>query len=144
MVKETLRWAPTAPFSIPHASSADDWYEGMFIPKGTVILPNLRVINFDPVIYGDDSARLNPGRYLDENGQAKILVENREEGHMSFGHVRRVCPGRFVAEGSLAIDFATSLWAMRFSRPEGTQGELDTRTVINSGVVGCVIFLLCP
>ncbi|KAH9031548.1 cytochrome P450 [Lactarius hengduanensis] len=39
MVKEALRWSPTAPFGVPRASSVDDWYEGMFIPKGTIILP---------------------------------------------------------------------------------------------------------
>jgi len=49
MVKETLRWSPILPFGIPHASSADDWYEGMFIPKGTVCLPNMRVLNSTPL-----------------------------------------------------------------------------------------------
>ncbi|KAH9066031.1 hypothetical protein EDB83DRAFT_2381011 [Lactarius deliciosus] len=32
-----------------------------------------------------------------------------------------MCPGRHVAERTLAIDFATLLWAMRFERPEGSQ-----------------------
>ncbi|KAF8258894.1 cytochrome P450, partial [Lactarius quietus] len=36
MVKETLRWSLTVPFGVPHTSIADDWYEGLFIPKGTV------------------------------------------------------------------------------------------------------------
>ncbi|KAI9450881.1 cytochrome P450, partial [Lactarius psammicola] len=66
MVKEVLRWSPPLPFGIPHASSEDDWYEGMFIPKGTIILPNLHVINFDPTVFGSDSAQFNPARYLDE------------------------------------------------------------------------------
>src|ERR1700744_4745225 len=61
MAKEALRWCPPLPFGIPHASSADDWYEGMFIPKGTIILPNVRVINSDPAVFGSDSdtARFN-------------------------------------------------------------------------------------
>ncbi|KAI9450882.1 cytochrome P450 [Lactarius psammicola] len=134
MVKEALRWSPTAPFGIPHASSADDWYEGMFIPKGTIIFPNMRVMNFDPDVFGSDSARFNPARYLDEKGQVKVLVDGRDEGHMSFGFGRRVCPGRHVAEGTLAIDFATLLWAMRFERPEDAQGELDVYTLVRFGV----------
>ncbi len=142
MVKETLRWAPILPFGVPHVSSVDDWYDGVFIPKGTIILPNTRVINFDPDIFGRDSARFNPGRYLDEQGQMKMLVEGREEGHMAFGYGRRICPGKFVVEGTLAIDFATLLWAMRFERPEGTQGELDTHTVVQCGIGGCVHFLV--
>ncbi|KAH9059193.1 cytochrome P450 [Lactarius vividus] len=133
MVKEVLRWSPTAPFGVPHASSADDWYEGMFIPKGTVILLNMRVVNFDPVVFGADSAPFDPARYLDEKGQIK-LMDGREEGHASFGYGRRVCPGRHVAEGTLGIDFATLLWAMRFERPEGAEGELDVHTVVYTGL----------
>ena len=141
MVKEALRWSPSMPFGVPHASSADDWYEGMFIPKGTIILPNMRVINFDPAVFGGDSAQFNPARYLDEKGQAKVLMEGREEGHVSFGYGRRICPGRHVAEATLAIDFATLLWAMRFERPEGAQGELDVHTLDHNGIGACVIFL---
>ncbi|KAI9438807.1 cytochrome P450 [Lactarius indigo] len=135
MVKEALRWSPTAPFGVPHASSADDWYEGMFIPKGTVILPNMRVINLDTAVFGSDSSRFNPARYLDEKGQVKVLMGGMEEGHVSFGYGRRVCPGRHVAEGTLGIDFATLLWAMRFERPEGAEGELDVHTIVRMGVV---------
>jgi cytochrome P450 len=141
MVKEAVRWSRSMPFGIPHASSADDWYEGMFIPKGTIILPNMRVINFDPVVFGSDSARFNPARYLDEKGRLKVLMDCYEEGHMSFGYGRRVCPGRHTAEGTLAIDFATLLWALRFERPEGAQGELDVHTVVHSGVGACVFLL---
>ena len=141
MVKEALRWSSSTFFGIPHASSADDWYEGMFIPKGTVILPNMRVINFDPAVFGSDSARFNPARYLDEKGQLKAPVGGYEEGHMSFGYGRRVCPGMFAAEGTLGIDFATLLWAMRFERPEGAQGELDMHTLDRSGIGACVYFL---
>ncbi|KAH9059147.1 cytochrome P450 [Lactarius vividus] len=135
MVKEALRWSPATPFGVPHVSSADDLYEGKSIPKGTIILPNMRVINFDTAVFGTDSARFNPARYLDEKGQVKVLMDGREEGHMTFGYGRRVCPGRFAAEGTLGIDFATLLWAMRFERPEGAEGELDVNTHVHSGLV---------
>ncbi|KAH9162417.1 cytochrome P450 [Lactarius sanguifluus] len=113
MTKEVLRWSPPLPFGIPHASSTNDWYEGMLIPKGTVVLPNMRLINSDPAVYGADSARFNPSRYLDEKYQ---------------------CPGRFAAEETLAIDFATLLWALHFERPEGVKGELDVHTFVRIGV----------
>jgi cytochrome P450 len=141
MVKEALRWSPSFPFGVPHASSADDWYDSMFIPKGTIILPNLSVINFDPAVFGSDSARFNPARYLDEKGRLKALMDSYVEGHMSFGYGRRVCPGKHVAEATLAIDFATLLWALRFERPEGAQGELDVHTVVHSGIGACVFLL---
>ena len=40
MVKELLRWRPIVPLITPHRSTQDDWYEGMFLPKGTVCTPN--------------------------------------------------------------------------------------------------------
>ncbi|KAI9443640.1 cytochrome P450, partial [Lactarius indigo] len=133
MVKETLRWSPTVPFGLSHVSTEDDWYEGTFIPKGTICLQNMRTLNFSPEVYGSNATEYDPARYLDENGQVKALVAGREEGHMSFGFGRRICPGRFVAEWTLAIDFATLLWAMRFERAEGARGELDLRTLVYAG-----------
>ena len=139
MVKETLRWSLTVPFGIPHASSADDWYEGMFIPKGTICLQNMRLINSEPDVFGTDAERFDPARYLDGNRQVKVL-DGREEGHMSFGFGRRICPGRYVAEGTLAIDIATLLWAMRFERPEGVQAELELRNFSKGGLSAYVVF----
>ncbi|KAH9165237.1 cytochrome P450, partial [Lactarius sanguifluus] len=40
MLKETLRWSPITVLGMPHSSIADDWYEGVFIPKGTIVVPN--------------------------------------------------------------------------------------------------------
>ncbi|KAH8985569.1 cytochrome P450 [Lactarius akahatsu] len=134
MVKETLRWSPIAPFSVPHASTADDWYEGTFIPKGTICLQNMGVLNFDREVFGDNVAEFDPTRYLDEKGRVKMQMGGREEGHMTFGFGRRVCPGRYVAEGTISIDIATLLWAMRFERPEGSQGELGVRNRVQSGL----------
>jgi cytochrome P450 len=38
IVEETTRWRPLSPIGIPHKSLKDDIYNGMFIPKGYVIL----------------------------------------------------------------------------------------------------------
>ncbi|KAH8992370.1 cytochrome P450 [Lactarius akahatsu] len=48
IVKEVLRWRPAIPFALPHFTMEDDWYNGMFIPKGTICLPNLFQFNRDP------------------------------------------------------------------------------------------------
>ena len=141
MVKETLRWSLTVPFGVPHTSTADDWYEGMFIPKGTVCLQNMRVINSEPEVFGSNAARFDPSRYLDERRQVRVFG-GREDGHMAFGFGRRLCPGRYVAESTLAIDLATLLWAMRFERLGGGPNELDVRTIVDGSVTAYVAFLL--
>lgn len=40
MIKETLRMRPPNKVGIHHATVEDDWYEGMFIPKGSVVVLN--------------------------------------------------------------------------------------------------------
>ena len=47
----------------------DDWYEGIFVPKGTICLQNVRVLNLDPYEFGRNAAEFDPTRYMDEKGQ---------------------------------------------------------------------------
>ena len=81
---------------MPHTTIADDWYEGVFNPKSTIRLPNMRLLNANTDAFGKDEAEF---------------------------------------EQSLMIDLASLLWAMRFERPDGAQGELDTHTLVHSGVM---------
>jgi cytochrome P450 len=39
--RSTFRWHPPAPLSLPHATSEDDIYEGMFIPAGSTVIANV-------------------------------------------------------------------------------------------------------
>ena len=39
-IKELNRWQPIAPLAVPHAATADDVYEGYFIPKGSIVCAN--------------------------------------------------------------------------------------------------------
>ena len=41
ILKETLRWHVILPFSVPHCTSENDEYKGYFIPKGTIVMPNV-------------------------------------------------------------------------------------------------------
>jgi cytochrome P450 len=41
LIKEVLRWAPVVPLSIPHRNTQEDEYEGMKIPKGSMIIANV-------------------------------------------------------------------------------------------------------
>lgn len=40
LVKEVLRWRPVNKFGMPHYTSEDDFYEGYFIPKNSVVMLN--------------------------------------------------------------------------------------------------------
>jgi cytochrome P450 len=130
IVKEVLRWRPPLPFSVPHSTTEDDWYKGMFIPKGTICLPNLWQCHHDPASYGDDAAMFNPGRFLDSCGKnIPGPAETRAEGHVMFVFGKRICIGNHVANDSLFIFIAMTLWAMNLERvwdQERKEISLDT------------------
>ncbi|KAH9979952.1 cytochrome P450 [Lactifluus volemus] len=140
MVKEILRWSSITPMSVPHRSSEDDWYEGMFIPKGSICIPNVWHMNRDPEIYGEDAAHFNPARFLDANGD--VLPgpsDTKEEGHFTFGFGRRICLGRNVATNSLFIDIAMMLWASKIERKKddgsGQLLPLDVDGFVEQGIL---------
>ncbi|KAI9444595.1 cytochrome P450 [Lactarius indigo] len=148
IVKEVLRWRPALPFSLPHSTMEDDWYNGMFIPKGTICLTNLLQCNRDSY-YGDDAADFRPERFLDVHGE--ILpgpAETREDGHGSYGFGKRACVGKHIANESLFIYIATALWAVTLERAHDEDGNevpvsvyvfVDTGTTIKPAPYECEI-----
>ena len=40
IVRELLRWHPVAPMGVPHLVMQDDYYQGHWIPKNSIVLPN--------------------------------------------------------------------------------------------------------
>ena len=138
MAKEALRWRPVGPLAAPHRSTEDDWYEGMFIPKGTICIPNVWLMNRDPEIFGKNTEHFEPERYLDANGEtAPGMSEIREDGHFSYGFGRRICVGRHVADNSLFINIAVILWATNIEGKKDASGQflpLDKEGWIDIGL----------
>ncbi|KAH9035340.1 cytochrome P450 [Lactarius pseudohatsudake] len=135
IVKEILRWRPSLALGVPHNTTEDIWYDGMFIPKGTTCISNLWQCHNDTAIYGDDAAKFNPERFLDANGR---LPETRDDGHSAYGFGRRACVGKHVANDSLFISVATVLWAANLERVRDQNGKEvtpDTETFVDTGMV---------
>ncbi|KAH9170547.1 cytochrome P450 [Lactarius sanguifluus] len=138
IVKEVLRWRPALPFSLPHSTTEDDWYNGMFIPKGTICLTNLLQCHRDPSSYGDDAANFRPERFLGAHGE--IIpgpTETHEEGHSTYGIGKRACVGKHVANESLFIYIATALWALTLERvrdEDGNEVLLDVDAFVDTGM----------
>lgn len=40
-IEETMRWHPALPVGIARRTSEDTFYEGYFIPKDTIVMPNV-------------------------------------------------------------------------------------------------------
>jgi cytochrome P450 len=69
IIEEILRRRPSAPLGVAHAATEDDWYEGMFIPKGTICIPFVWHCNRDRAVFGEDADEFRPERHLDEYGE---------------------------------------------------------------------------
>ncbi|KAJ8081660.1 hypothetical protein PM082_007506 [Marasmius tenuissimus] len=92
IVQEVHRWNVIAPFGVPHRAIDGDVYNGMFIPKGTMVIPNLRGMSLDEDVYSNPKA-FDPSRFLPKpEGKG----EPRFVGAWGFG--RRICPGRHFAD----------------------------------------------
>ena len=139
IIKEILRWRPSAPI-VPHVATEEDWYEGMYIPKGTVCMANIWHCNHDRAVFGEDADEFRPERHLDENGELQPgPFETNQAGHVGFGFGRRICVGKDLATESLFIDTVRILWATKLERTRdknGVEVPLDVlETIVDSGVI---------
>jgi cytochrome P450 len=139
MIKEILRWRPTLALGVPHVATEEDWYEGMYIPKGAICIPNTWHCNHDRAVFGEDADKFRPERHLDEHGETiPGPVETNQAGHVAFGFGRRNCVGKDLATDSLFIDMARILWAAKLERARDENGKevpLDTETIVDTGVI---------
>ncbi|GAA5975296.1 hypothetical protein JCM11641_005927 [Rhodosporidiobolus odoratus] len=116
VVNETLRWRPIAVLGgTPHASTEDDWYEGMFIPKGSTVIANLWSIHLNEKDFPDPH-RFDPERFMEKRDYPG------KWGHSAFGFGRRICPGMHLAENSVFINIARALWAFDISAAQNATG----------------------
>ncbi|KAI0072587.1 cytochrome P450 [Panus rudis PR-1116 ss-1] len=138
LVKEVVRWRPVAPLGLPRRSTRDDWYNGYFIPAGTLILANSWAINRDPKDFPDYD-EFRPERYLDASGQlVDVLPNTHGQGHVSYGFGRRVCVGMNLANQALFIDIASILWAATIEQAIDENGNFvipSKDDCIDKGVV---------
>ncbi|KAH7097919.1 cytochrome P450 [Auriculariales sp. MPI-PUGE-AT-0066] len=131
LLKEVMRWHPAVSTSIPHCSIEEDYYRGWTIPAQTIIIVNIWRIMHDPQVYPDPHT-FNPGRYL--NGETNPSL-NPDPRASIFGHGRRACPGRHLADASVFLVIVTSLASFNISAPENSSGEPVPEPRFIGGVV---------
>lgn len=124
LIKELLRWHNIGPLAAPHASTEDDVYEGYFIPKGTVVCPNVWLILHDPEIYPDPFT-FNPSRWLIKTEKGLELNPNAPEPTAAFGFGRRSCPGRHFADNALFINISSILTCFSISALDASGRPTD-------------------
>jgi cytochrome P450 len=112
LIKEVHRYAPIGSLGVPHATTEDDFYNG-HIPRGTIVFPNLIALSRDPDVYANPDEFM-PERFLGDDLHASASANHpdyRKRDHCHYGFGRRVCQGIFVAEATLYITMARTIWA---------------------------------
>ncbi|KXN87126.1 O-methylsterigmatocystin oxidoreductase, partial [Leucoagaricus sp. SymC.cos] len=120
LIREVMRWRPTSPVAIPHGTSEDDICDGYFIPKGSVVIPNVWAILQDPETYPNPT-HFDPERFLTPSGALNNEIMNPADAIFGFG--RRACPGAHMAQSTLYIVAASILHTMSISWPSDAKGE---------------------
>jgi len=126
VVKETMRWRPTTKLGINHYNIEDDWYEGYFIPKRSIIMINQWAIHYDEENY-PDPYKYEPARFLHHNltaGEYAAVADVNARDHFSFGGGRRICPGLHIAERSVFINTARLLWGFNIEHAKDENGQI--------------------
>ncbi|KAJ7582535.1 cytochrome P450 [Mycena floridula] len=123
VLHEVMRWHPVVPIGVAHRSTEDDVYRGMFIPKGSIIMPNISGMTQDERKHAEPQ-KFNPSRFLPK-------PEGGGEIHqpINFGWGRRICPGKDLAENSLFISMAMLLAIFNLSKAIDEDGKEITPEV---------------
>ncbi|CAB1416773.1 unnamed protein product [Pleuronectes platessa] len=95
---------------------------GYFIPKNTVIIPNLFGAHHDPAVWTDPCS-FRPERFLEGGGGSTT------RSLVPFGGGARLCLGESVAKMELFLFTAYLLRDFQFVLPEGEASLPDLRGV---------------
>ncbi|KAH7928413.1 cytochrome P450 [Leucogyrophana mollusca] len=117
IIRETFRWHPIVPMGVPHATYDEDVYEGYYIPKGAMVLPNVWAMTHNEEKYPNPDEFI-PERFLTADGSL-----NDDTSNFAFGFGRRICVGRHVADASLWSAMALMLAVFRFTKAKDEEGN---------------------
>ncbi|KAI0697651.1 cytochrome P450 [Cerioporus squamosus] len=120
IIREASRWLPVLPISVPHCTTEDDELHGYFIPKGTVLMPNVWACMQDPEVYPEPEV-FRPERFI-RDGKLDVTGV-RDPFQFTFGFGRRICPGRYFAESAVFINVAMALHVFDITLPVDDAGD---------------------
>ncbi|KAG5718859.1 O-methylsterigmatocystin oxidoreductase [Termitomyces sp. T112] len=132
LMSETWRWGAPVPLNLPHRLMEDDIYNGMFIPKGSLIFGNIWAITRDERIYANPSAFI-PERFLEKVDPA--TERRRDPRSYVFGFGRRQCPGQNLVESSIWLLIASMVATLDIAKAVDASGNpVEPRVHFNNPI----------
>ncbi|THU89559.1 cytochrome P450 [Dendrothele bispora CBS 962.96] len=140
VITEVMRFYPPTPLGFPHSLQQDDVYNDMFLPKKSIIFPNVWYMLRDPEVF-DKPEIFNPSRYGGLDSEMQKVTDT------TFGFGRRVCPGRYFAENTIFAIVANLLATCEILPPSDSTGKecksevpvAGTGTIAFYGPFECII-----
>ncbi|KAJ7837671.1 cytochrome P450 [Mycena olivaceomarginata] len=117
LYREVMRWKPGIPLGVPHSTSAEDIYNGCFIPKGAIVVSNIWAMTRDESIYSEPN-RFNPDRFFTADGKL-----NDDDTVLAFGFGRRICVGRWYGDASVWATIVSVLAAFDIAKGKDAAGN---------------------
>ncbi|KAJ6557525.1 putative monooxygenase [Mycena capillaripes] len=128
VVAEVLRLNPPIPLGVVHALSEDDIYQGMHLPKGSIVTANIWHMLHDPEVFANPM-QFDPDRYQNLDSEMGKVT------NVVFGFGRRLCPGKSLAESILFAIAVTVLATCEIVPPVDKNGtDIIQNVSYSSGI----------
>ncbi|KAG6455395.1 hypothetical protein O3G_MSEX009197 [Manduca sexta] len=112
-IREMMRFETLVPLGVPHRATVDAKIGDYIIPEGTMVNPNLMMMNMDKDIWGDPE-NFRPERFI-VNGQLNVALDKS----LPFGAGKRLCAGETYARQAMFQVFAGFMQAFHISTADG-------------------------
>ncbi|XP_026577541.1 cytochrome P450 2J5-like [Pseudonaja textilis] len=127
VIHETQRAKYVLFLPIPRQSIKDVKMRGFHIPKGTIIVSDLRSVLLDPEEW-ETPEEFNPNHFLDKDGKFQT-----REAFMPFSAGQRACLGEKLSRIEMFIILTNLLRTFHFQPPEGVK-KLDEKPIVSVGL----------
>ncbi|KAK2139698.1 hypothetical protein LSH36_1652g00062 [Paralvinella palmiformis] len=111
-ILETQRLGDVVPLGVPHAVTEDVYFRDYFIPKGTMVIPNMYSVHMNPELWPEPE-KFKPQRFLDSDGN----IDQKELIPFSVG--KRQCLGEGLAKMELFLYFTSMMQHFNFKPAPG-------------------------
>ncbi|CAI9088567.1 OLC1v1022919C1 [Oldenlandia corymbosa var. corymbosa] len=112
VIKETMRFRPSAPLLLPRESTERIVLNGYEIPAKSRVIINAFALGRDPNHWTDPDT-FNPDRFLDSD----IDYKGKNFAYIPFGAGRRICPGISFALPNMELPIAQLLYHFDWELP---------------------------